>query len=191
MAQRVLPCPIPAGAWILTSALRVGLARHVGQAVRDHSLASTSTKVRVVAIGIASLGRVLHRQLLDDAQVAAGSWCHGRGVLVGLGGWKAEWTGQSLPSEAPQGQRGLGHRVRLQKGTELEMGGAQGCGASTCQQVAVWLRGQVLWRWLGSQGVHRGTTWPPSQRPVKPWARGFAHWCLFTAPTQGVCDMAK
>ncbi|XP_044605582.2 transient receptor potential cation channel subfamily M member 5 isoform X3 [Equus asinus] len=56
------------GAWILTSALRVGLARYVGQAVRDHSLASTSTKARVVAIGIASLGHVLHRQLLDDAQ---------------------------------------------------------------------------------------------------------------------------
>uniref|UniRef100_A0A8C0XPF2 Transient receptor potential cation channel subfamily M member 5 n=1 Tax=Castor canadensis TaxID=51338 RepID=A0A8C0XPF2_CASCN len=56
------------GAWILTSALRVGLARHVGQAVRDHSLASTSTKVRVVAIGIASLGRVLHGQLLDTVQ---------------------------------------------------------------------------------------------------------------------------
>ncbi|XP_008574574.1 PREDICTED: transient receptor potential cation channel subfamily M member 5 [Galeopterus variegatus] len=55
------------GAWILTSALRVGLARHVGQAVRDHSLASTSTKVRVVAIGMASLGRILHRRLLDDA----------------------------------------------------------------------------------------------------------------------------
>ncbi|OWK17197.1 hypothetical protein Celaphus_00013125, partial [Cervus elaphus hippelaphus] len=57
------------GAWILTSALRVGLARYVGQAVRDHSLASTSTKARVVAIGIASLGRVLHCQLLDHAQV--------------------------------------------------------------------------------------------------------------------------
>ncbi|XP_027435445.1 transient receptor potential cation channel subfamily M member 5 isoform X3 [Zalophus californianus] len=56
------------GAWILTSALRVGLARYVGQAVRDHSLASTSTRARVVAIGLASLGRVLHRQLLEDAQ---------------------------------------------------------------------------------------------------------------------------
>ncbi|XP_069923331.1 transient receptor potential cation channel subfamily M member 5 [Oryctolagus cuniculus] len=55
------------GAWILTSALRVGLTWHVGQAVRDHSLASTSTQVRVVAIGIASLGRVLHRQYLDNA----------------------------------------------------------------------------------------------------------------------------
>ncbi|XP_041522791.1 transient receptor potential cation channel subfamily M member 5 [Microtus oregoni] len=56
------------GAWILTSALRVGLARHVGQAVRDHSLASTSTKVRVVAIGMASLDRILHSQLLDGVQ---------------------------------------------------------------------------------------------------------------------------
>uniref|UniRef100_A0A8C9AYP5 Transient receptor potential cation channel subfamily M member 5 n=1 Tax=Prolemur simus TaxID=1328070 RepID=A0A8C9AYP5_PROSS len=56
------------GAWILTSALRVGSAWHVGQAVRDHSLASTSAKVRVVAIGIAPLGRVLHRRLLEDAR---------------------------------------------------------------------------------------------------------------------------
>ncbi|XP_076971474.1 transient receptor potential cation channel subfamily M member 5 [Tamandua tetradactyla] len=57
------------GAWILTSALRVGLARHVGQAVRDHSLASSSPQARVVGIGVASLARVLHRQLLDGAQV--------------------------------------------------------------------------------------------------------------------------
>ncbi|XP_053058733.1 transient receptor potential cation channel subfamily M member 5 isoform X1 [Acinonyx jubatus] len=64
------------GAWILTSALRVGLARYVGQAVRDHSLASTSTKARVVAIGIASLGRVLHHQLLDDARVSLRSPVH-------------------------------------------------------------------------------------------------------------------
>ncbi|XP_008837419.1 transient receptor potential cation channel subfamily M member 5 [Nannospalax galili] len=56
------------GAWILTSALRVGLARHVGQAVRDHSLASTSTKIRVVAIGMASLDRILHHQLLVGIQ---------------------------------------------------------------------------------------------------------------------------
>ncbi|XP_054553520.1 transient receptor potential cation channel subfamily M member 5 [Talpa occidentalis] len=56
------------GAWILTSALRVGLARHVGQAVRDHSLASTSSKARVVTVGMASLPHVLHRQLLDAAQ---------------------------------------------------------------------------------------------------------------------------
>ncbi|XP_012589782.1 PREDICTED: transient receptor potential cation channel subfamily M member 5 [Condylura cristata] len=58
----------PGGAWILTSALRVGLARHVGQAVRDHSLASSSSKARVVTIGMASLGHVLHSQLLDFAQ---------------------------------------------------------------------------------------------------------------------------
>uniref|UniRef100_A0A4X2L3R0 Transient receptor potential cation channel subfamily M member 5 n=1 Tax=Vombatus ursinus TaxID=29139 RepID=A0A4X2L3R0_VOMUR len=56
------------GAWIFTSALRVGLAKHVGQAVRDHSLASTSTKVRVITIGIVSLPRVLHKEVLDNSQ---------------------------------------------------------------------------------------------------------------------------
>lgn len=75
---------MPTGAWILTSALRVGLARYVGQAVRDHSLASTS-KARVVAIGIASLGRVLHRRLLDHAQVGAGLWALGPWDRVGRG----------------------------------------------------------------------------------------------------------
>ncbi|PNI26606.1 TRPM5 isoform 5 [Pan troglodytes] len=76
------------GAWILTSALRVGLARHVGQAVRDHSLASTSTKVRVVAVGMASLGRVLHRRILEEAQrisravEQAAPWL----ILAGSGG---------------------------------------------------------------------------------------------------------
>ncbi|XP_028917337.1 transient receptor potential cation channel subfamily M member 5 [Ornithorhynchus anatinus] len=48
------------GAWILTGGLRVGISRYIGQAVRDLSLASTSTRVQVVAIGIASLGRVSH-----------------------------------------------------------------------------------------------------------------------------------
>uniref|UniRef100_A0A4W6ERM3 Transient receptor potential cation channel, subfamily M, member 5 n=1 Tax=Lates calcarifer TaxID=8187 RepID=A0A4W6ERM3_LATCA len=38
------------GAWILTNGLRFGITKHLGQAVRDHSLASTSSKVRVVAI---------------------------------------------------------------------------------------------------------------------------------------------
>ncbi|XP_058160944.1 transient receptor potential cation channel subfamily M member 5 isoform X1 [Dasypus novemcinctus] len=56
------------GAWILTNALRVGLARHVGQAVRDHSLASSCPQARVVAVGIASLAHVLHHRLLDGAQ---------------------------------------------------------------------------------------------------------------------------
>uniref|UniRef100_A0A8B9FI53 TRPM SLOG domain-containing protein n=1 Tax=Amazona collaria TaxID=241587 RepID=A0A8B9FI53_9PSIT len=35
------------GAWIFTSALRVGITRHLVQAVRDHALASTSSKARV------------------------------------------------------------------------------------------------------------------------------------------------
>lgn len=89
--------PGSAGAWILTSALRVGLARYVGQAVCDHSLASTSTKAHVVAIGIASLGRVLHRQLLDNAQVSVGLGALWPWDMVGLGGPRISAT--------PQGRR--------------------------------------------------------------------------------------
>lgn len=55
-------------AWIFTGALRVGITRHLVQAVRDHTLASTSSKVRVIAIGIASLGKIQHREILDNTK---------------------------------------------------------------------------------------------------------------------------
>uniref|UniRef100_A0A673IE45 Transient receptor potential cation channel subfamily M member 5-like n=1 Tax=Sinocyclocheilus rhinocerous TaxID=307959 RepID=A0A673IE45_9TELE len=56
------------GAWILTSGLRFGITQNLGQAVRDHSLASTSPKVRVVAIGIAPWNMIQNRDLLLAAR---------------------------------------------------------------------------------------------------------------------------
>ncbi|XP_064169096.1 transient receptor potential cation channel subfamily M member 5 isoform X1 [Anguilla rostrata] len=56
------------GAWILTNGLRFGITKHLGQAVRDHSLASTSHKVRVVAIGITPWGTIHNRDLLLSAK---------------------------------------------------------------------------------------------------------------------------
>ncbi|XP_072195411.1 transient receptor potential cation channel subfamily M member 5 [Excalfactoria chinensis] len=55
-------------AWIFTGALRVGITRHLVQAVRDHALASTSSKGRVIAIGIASLGKIQYREILDNTK---------------------------------------------------------------------------------------------------------------------------
>ncbi|KAM3876709.1 transient receptor potential cation channel subfamily M member 5 [Diretmus argenteus] len=52
------------GAWILTNGLRFGITKHLGQAVRDHSLASTNSKVRVVAIGIAPWNMIHNREAL-------------------------------------------------------------------------------------------------------------------------------
>uniref|UniRef100_A0A3B3UE44 Transient receptor potential cation channel, subfamily M, member 5 n=1 Tax=Poecilia latipinna TaxID=48699 RepID=A0A3B3UE44_9TELE len=57
------------GAWILTNGLRFGITKHLGQAVRDHSLASTSSKVRVVAIGIAPWNMIHNRKALLTAKV--------------------------------------------------------------------------------------------------------------------------
>ncbi|NXS29887.1 TRPM5 protein, partial [Pomatostomus ruficeps] len=56
------------GAWIFTSALRVGVTRHLVQAVRDLALASTSSKVSVIAIGITSLRKIQHREILDHTK---------------------------------------------------------------------------------------------------------------------------
>lgn len=57
------------GAWILTNGLRFGITKHLGQAVRDHTLASTSSKVRVVAIGIAPWNMIHNREALLSAKV--------------------------------------------------------------------------------------------------------------------------
>jgi hypothetical protein len=96
--------PPPIGAWILTSALHVGLARHVGQAVRDHSLASTSTKIRVVAIGMASLDRILHRQLLDGVHQKVSDRFTGP-QLIGFSelGWVEEAIGRPKNCATPRG----------------------------------------------------------------------------------------
>uniref|UniRef100_A0A4W3HRU2 Transient receptor potential cation channel, subfamily M, member 5 n=1 Tax=Callorhinchus milii TaxID=7868 RepID=A0A4W3HRU2_CALMI len=40
------------GAWIITSGLRAGVTRLIGEAVRDHALASNSSKVKVLALGL-------------------------------------------------------------------------------------------------------------------------------------------
>ncbi|KAM6980492.1 transient receptor potential cation channel subfamily M member 5 [Aplochiton taeniatus] len=56
------------GAWILTNGLQFGITKHLGQAVRDHSLASTSSKVRVVAIGIAPWNSIHNREALLTAK---------------------------------------------------------------------------------------------------------------------------
>uniref|UniRef100_A0A8C4I8Z0 Transient receptor potential cation channel, subfamily M, member 5 n=1 Tax=Dicentrarchus labrax TaxID=13489 RepID=A0A8C4I8Z0_DICLA len=56
------------GAWILTNGFRFGITKHLGQAVRDHSLASTSSKVRVVAIGIAPWNMIHNREALLSRQ---------------------------------------------------------------------------------------------------------------------------
>lgn len=60
---------IISGAWIFTSALRVGVTRHLVQAVRDLALASTSSTLNVIAIGITSLREIQHREILENTEV--------------------------------------------------------------------------------------------------------------------------
>lgn len=68
--ERLISILSPLGAWILTNGLRFGITKHLGQAVRDHSLASTSSKVRVVAIGIAPWNMIHNREALLSAKVS-------------------------------------------------------------------------------------------------------------------------
>ncbi|XP_054463546.1 transient receptor potential cation channel subfamily M member 4a [Anoplopoma fimbria] len=57
------------GAWILTGGLREGVARCVGEAVRDHGAAAPAvSKKKVIAVGLAPWGLVHNRQQLVNAQ---------------------------------------------------------------------------------------------------------------------------
>ncbi|KAF7642103.1 hypothetical protein LDENG_00264660, partial [Lucifuga dentata] len=57
------------GAWILTGGLREGVARCVGEAVRDHSAAAPSlSQNKVIAVGVAPWGLVHNRQQLINKQ---------------------------------------------------------------------------------------------------------------------------
>ncbi|XP_041054309.1 transient receptor potential cation channel subfamily M member 5 [Carcharodon carcharias] len=56
------------GAWIITSGLRAGITKHIGEAVRDHALADTSTKIKVFAIGISPLGIISNREALANVK---------------------------------------------------------------------------------------------------------------------------
>ena len=58
------------GAWILTGGLREGVARCVGEAVRDHGAAAPAlSQKKVIAVGLAPWGLVHNRQRLVSAQV--------------------------------------------------------------------------------------------------------------------------
>lgn len=56
------------GAWIITGGTHAGVMKHVGQAVRDHSL-SSSMQGKIVTIGVATWGIIHNRDALVDSQV--------------------------------------------------------------------------------------------------------------------------
>ncbi|XP_069033770.1 transient receptor potential cation channel subfamily M member 4a [Embiotoca jacksoni] len=57
------------GAWILTGGLREGVARCVGEAVRDHGAAAPAlSQKKVIAVGLAPWGLVYNRQQLVNPQ---------------------------------------------------------------------------------------------------------------------------
>ncbi|KAL5010117.1 hypothetical protein ScPMuIL_012422 [Solemya velum] len=60
------------GAWIVTGGTNTGVMKHVGEAVRDYGLTSTTTN-RVTAIGIATWGVIQNKNKLTDER-CMGSW---------------------------------------------------------------------------------------------------------------------
>uniref|UniRef100_A0A3Q3K9A5 TRPM SLOG domain-containing protein n=1 Tax=Monopterus albus TaxID=43700 RepID=A0A3Q3K9A5_MONAL len=57
------------GAWIITGGTHAGVMKHVGQAVRDYALSSSSTRGQIVAIGVATWGIIHNRNALVNSEV--------------------------------------------------------------------------------------------------------------------------
>ncbi|KAM7407582.1 hypothetical protein PAMA_003348 [Pampus argenteus] len=56
------------GAWIITGGTHAGLMKHVGQAVREYALSSSSMNVQIVAIGVATWGIIHNREDLVHSE---------------------------------------------------------------------------------------------------------------------------
>uniref|UniRef100_A0A4W6FBX7 Transient receptor potential cation channel, subfamily M, member 2 n=1 Tax=Lates calcarifer TaxID=8187 RepID=A0A4W6FBX7_LATCA len=52
------------GAWIITGGTHTGVMKHVGQAVRDYAISSSSMQGQIVAIGVATWGIIHNRDTL-------------------------------------------------------------------------------------------------------------------------------
>ncbi|XP_061081535.1 transient receptor potential cation channel subfamily M member 2-like isoform X1 [Conger conger] len=63
------------GAWILTGGTHTGVMKHVGQAVRDYALTTSTTEDQIVAIGVATWGTLHNRHTLvktkDNSHIPA------------------------------------------------------------------------------------------------------------------------
>ncbi|MGH0117658.1 UNVERIFIED_CONTAM: hypothetical protein FKN15_041850 [Acipenser sinensis] len=57
------------GAWIVTGGSHAGVMKHVGEAVRDYTMSSSSKDGKIVAIGIATWGIVHNRKCLVSSEV--------------------------------------------------------------------------------------------------------------------------
>uniref|UniRef100_A0A3B4UZH4 Transient receptor potential cation channel, subfamily M, member 2 n=1 Tax=Seriola dumerili TaxID=41447 RepID=A0A3B4UZH4_SERDU len=56
------------GAWIITGGTHTGVMKHVGQAVRDYALSSSSMQGQIVAIGVATWGVIHNRDTLVNSE---------------------------------------------------------------------------------------------------------------------------
>ena len=62
------------GAWIITGGTHAGVMKHVGEALRDYTMAHDS-KHQVVTIGIAPWGCVKNKEILINGKVGK-PWSH-------------------------------------------------------------------------------------------------------------------
>ena len=61
---------LAAGAWIITGGTQTGVMQFVGEAVRDHMLQSGNYEQKLVAIGIAVLGRLANSEAIKKESLS-------------------------------------------------------------------------------------------------------------------------
>ena len=60
---------VPAGAWIITGGTFAGVMKHVGKGIRDYCVFTRKRESKIVCLGIAAWGMVIHKEKLEINKV--------------------------------------------------------------------------------------------------------------------------
>uniref|UniRef100_A0AAY4C4L6 Transient receptor potential cation channel, subfamily M, member 4a n=1 Tax=Denticeps clupeoides TaxID=299321 RepID=A0AAY4C4L6_9TELE len=118
------------GAWIVTSGLREGVSRCVGEAVRDHAAAASSS-IKIVTVGIAPWGMVHNRQQLVNPQGSFQAKYFVQNTSRDLPCLDTNYQAFLLVDDGTVGRRGgeAGFRARLENHISIQRTGICGSGS--------------------------------------------------------------
>uniref|UniRef100_A0AAY4C3F2 Transient receptor potential cation channel subfamily M member 4 n=1 Tax=Denticeps clupeoides TaxID=299321 RepID=A0AAY4C3F2_9TELE len=113
------------GAWIVTSGLREGVSRCVGEAVRDHAAAASSS-IKIVTVGIAPWGMVHNRQQLVNPQGSFQAKYFVQNTSRDLPCLDTNYQAFLLVDDGTVGRRGgeAGFRARLENHISIQRSGS-------------------------------------------------------------------
>ncbi|XP_016850135.2 transient receptor potential cation channel subfamily M member 4 [Anolis carolinensis] len=144
------------GAWIMTGGLHAGVGRHVGEAVRDHTTASTNPSTHVVAMGIAPWGIVEQRRSLVNPKGLFPARYQRTAPKSPFCPLDANHSAFFLVDNGTEGRAGgeTSFRARLERYIAQQKVGAGGCGSIEIPVLVMLISGDSSMFKRVSEAVH-------------------------------------